>query len=318
MSAIIVALGSESDTAGVFEACLSRMADSYVETVEADSAPNGKKSKGKASEKRPSKLAQIKAAKKAADSAEGGKAKIDQAPTEYTGNLPKAGTIDARTFLLAINGKGMKRLDIMKATAAYVGWDPSLPFSQVDSARIRAYRAMRPNLPCYRAADAKGLAAFWPGESDPRLPKVKEVSGFVARHAATKAEVARLTNVLGRKLYTTEQDKIQALTDLAVAQEGLAQLERDLPSKLAVLDLHPATLRQLSYGEEIQELRAWEVSATERLSTLQGSERRVARELLHAVRTMLSSLGENVEPVWNLPKGYDWTDGKGHHFTVTG
>ena len=316
MSAIIVAMGSESDTAGAFEACLARMAVSYQDTTEEDSSDSGKKSgKGKKSSgknyaKGESPLAKAKAAKAA---------KVDgPPPTEYAGNLPKAGTIDAKAFLGAINAKGVSRLGIMQATAAYVGWDPSLPFSQVDSARIRAYRAMRPNLPCWSAANAKGAAAFWPGESDPRLPKVKEVSGFVARYHATQAEVSRLSNVLGRKLYATEQDKIQALTDLAVAREGLAQLERDLPSKLAIMDLHPATLRQLSYGEEIQELRAWEASATERLSTLQGSERRVARELLHAVRCMLSSLGENVDPVHNLPKGYDWTDGKGHHFIVTG
>jgi len=316
MSAIIVALGSESDTVGAFEACLSRMADSYVETVEDSSdsgkkSGKGKKSSGKSYAKGESPLAKAKAAKSA-------KVSEGPAPTEYAGNLPKAGTIDAKAFLLAINAKGVSRLGIMQATAAYVGWDPSLPFSQVDGARVKAYRAMRPNLPCWQVADAKGAPSFWPGESDPRLPKVKEVSGFVARYQATQAEVSRLTNVLGRKLYKTEQDKIQALTDLAVAREGLAQLERDLPVKLAVLDLHPATLRQLSYGEEIASLRDWETSATERLSTLAGSEKRVARELLHAVRCMLSSLGESVDPVHNLPKGYDWTDGQGHHFIVTG
>ena len=317
MSAILSALVSY-DSAAMFEACLSRMAETYVteqDTTEEDSSDSGKKGKGKKSGKNYAKgespLAKAKAAK-------GGKAAIEQAPTEYVGDLPKSGTIDASAFLKAINAKGVSRLDIMKATAAYVGWDITLPYSQVDSARLRAYRAMRPNLPCWSVSDAKGKACHWPGEQDPRLSKVKEVAGYVARYQATQADVARLTNVLGRKLYTTEQAKAQALAELAVAREGLAQLERDLPSKLAIMDLHPSTLRQLSYGEEITELRAWEASATERLSTLNGSEKRVARELLHSVRSLLSSLGENVAPVWNLPKGYDWTDKDGHHFIITG
>jgi len=164
-----------------------------------------------------SKLATVKAAAKAEQEAqeEAANAKdLTSRPPMIVIDLPKAGTLDAKSFLRAM-AKASSRDESIKAIAGYCGYDRHGDFGSQDTmARMKAKNELRPvkalPLPVHSAA-----------------PSVK---GYISGVNDPKAK--RIADLQGREVYAT--DEMQAHTKAAEA--ATSEAERNHFATLAAVE----------------------------------------------------------------------------------